>query len=116
MLGATILLYFSFVSLGNSGGLVPSISKAKESAHPVFSVIDEPSLLDIREKQEDAITDIDKGLIQFKNVIFNYPTREQLVLNNFNIEIPASSKIALVGHSGCGKTTITNLLLRFYDI
>ena len=50
VLASNLLLYFSFVSLGNTGGFVPSISKAKESAHPVFSIIDEPSLLDIRIK------------------------------------------------------------------
>ena len=56
------------------------------------------------------------GEIEFKNVTFNYPTRKHKVLNNFSIKIPAGKKIGLVGHSGCGKSTITNLLLRFYDI
>ena len=39
-----------------------------------------------------------------------------MVLDGLNMKIPAGAKIALVGHSGCGKSTITNLLLRFYDI
>ena len=55
-------------------------------------------------------------MIQFKHVTFNYPTRAAKVLDEFNMKIPAGSKIALVGHSGCGKSTITNLLLRFYDL
>ena len=38
-----------------------------------------------------------------------------MVLNNFKMKIPATKKIALVGHSGCGKSTITSLLLRMYD-
>ena len=55
-------------------------------------------------------------MIQFKEVSFKYPTRDQMVLDGMNLKIPAGAKIALVGHSGCGKSTITNLLLRFYDI
>ena len=56
------------------------------------------------------------GMIQFKEVSFKYPTRDQMVLDQMNLKIPAGAKIALVGHSGCGKSTITNLLLRFYDV
>ena len=55
-------------------------------------------------------------MIQFKEVSFKYPTRDQMVLDQMNLKIPAGAKIALVGHSGCGKSTITNLLLRFYDV
>lgn len=45
-----------------------------------------------------------------------YPSRKQKVLDSINMKIPATKKIALVGHSGCGKSTIANLLLRMYDI
>jgi len=47
-------------------------------------------------------------------VDFKYPSRTTKIFENFSMEIPATFKIALVGHSGCGKSTITNLLLRFY--
>lgn len=47
---------------------------------------------------------------------FHYPSRAKNVLNKFNMTIPANAKIALVGHSGCGKSTITNLILRFYEL
>jgi ABC-type multidrug transport system fused ATPase/permease subunit len=49
-------------------------------------------------------------------VSFKYPTRNLKVLDNFDMVIPENFKIALVGSSGCGKSTITNLVLRFYDI
>jgi ABC-type multidrug transport system fused ATPase/permease subunit len=50
-------------------------------------------------------------------VNFIYPSRpDALVLKSLNVKIPAFKKIALVGHSGCGKSTIANLLLRFYDV
>lgn len=49
-------------------------------------------------------------------MIFKYPSRTERVLSHFYMNIPANKKIALVGYSGCGKSTITNLLLRFYEI
>ena len=47
---------------------------------------------------------------------FHYPTRGMYVLKDFNMVIPSGKTVALVGHSGCGKSTITNLLLQFYNI
>lgn len=53
----------------------------------------------------------------FKNVAFQYPTRpEAMVLKNINFEIKAGDKIALAGHSGAGKSTIIQLLMRLYDL
>lgn len=51
----------------------------------------------------------------FRNVTFNYPTRKHKVLKAISFKVPAGTKVGLVGHSGCGKSTITNLLLRFYE-
>lgn len=57
------------------------------------------------------------GSVEFKSVKFTYPTRpHQTVLNDFNLEIPAGRIVALVGLSGSGKSTVTNLLERFYDV
>ncbi|KAG2668627.1 hypothetical protein I3760_14G000600 [Carya illinoinensis] len=59
----------------------------------------------------------DQGKIEFQNVIFNYPLRPEVtILNNFNLQIEAGSKVALVGPSGAGKSSILALLLRFYDL
>lgn len=57
-----------------------------------------------------------KGDITFKHVDFTYPTSEIPVLHNFSLHIPAGRKIALVGESGVGKSTISQLIPRFYDI
>lgn len=57
-----------------------------------------------------------KGDIEFKNVTFTYPTREQPALIDTSFSVPAGKTIALVGRSGSGKTTIASLLTRFYDI
>jgi ABC-type multidrug transport system fused ATPase/permease subunit len=54
------------------------------------------------------------GTIEFKNVSFKYPQREKIVLENLSFKVEGG-KIALVGHSGSGKSTIVQLLLRFYE-
>lgn len=57
-----------------------------------------------------------KGAIVLENVSFRYPSRPgALILNSINLQIEANTSVALVGHSGCGKSTIAALLLRFYD-
>lgn len=58
-----------------------------------------------------------KGKIEFKEVWFRYPTRkEEFVLKGLNITINPNESVALVGESGCGKSTFVNLLMRFYDV
>lgn len=61
-----------------------------------------------------ALQDI-KGQVEFKNVFFGYDS-EKLVINDFNAVISPKSNVAIVGPTGAGKTTIVNLLMRFYDI
>jgi ATP-binding cassette subfamily B (MDR/TAP) protein 1 len=57
------------------------------------------------------------GKLEFKDVWFRYPTRKQdFVLKGLNLTINPNEVIALVGESGCGKSTIVNLLMRFYDV
>jgi len=110
------LMFFTMMSIGSQAANVPSIGKAKAAAIPVFSIIDEPSTLDIRKPQGRTLTTVGNGRIEFIDCFFNYPSRAQKVMDKFNLEIPAGAKIALVGHSGCGKSTLTNILLRFYNI
>lgn len=58
-----------------------------------------------------------QGNIEFRNVWFRYPTRKtDFVLRGLNIKVDAGQSIALVGESGCGKSTFVNLLMRFYDV
>ncbi|MCV2525591.1 MAG: ATP-binding cassette domain-containing protein, partial [Candidatus Lightella neohaematopini] len=76
------------------------------------------SILDIKnEKNYPMIyTKNIEGNISFNNVTFTYPTNNNPSLYNINFNIPAGSKVALVGHSGAGKSTIAYLLTRFYNI
>ena len=59
-----------------------------------------------------------EGKIEFKNVSFYYPTdsSKKLVLDGINLNFESGKKIALIGQTGCGKTTIVNLIERFYDV
>lgn len=109
------IIFTSALGAGFAMSSVPNATEARESASVIFSMIDEKSEIDIREN-EGKVKKVSKGTIEFKNITFNYPSRKAKVLKNFSMTIPAGKKIGLVGHSGCGKSTITNLLLRFYDI
>jgi ABC-type multidrug transport system fused ATPase/permease subunit len=56
------------------------------------------------------------GIIEFKDVWFRYPTRkDEWIFKGLNLKINKNDNIAIVGESGCGKSTFTNLILRFYD-
>ncbi len=68
----------------------------------------------IKDKPGAKNLEIKNGEIEFKKVYFNYGKRK--IFENFSLKIPKNKKIALVGHSGCGKTTLIKLLYRFYDI
>ena len=69
---------------------------------------------EIKEKKNAEELKIKKAEIQFKNMGFKYGRRN--LFENFNLKIPKNKKYALVGHSGCGKTTLIKLLYRFYDV
>lgn len=108
------VLFTAALGTGTSLANAPSVSKAKEAAGTIFSIIDEKSEIDTRSTQ--GIKKITNGAIEFRNAEFKYPSRNTMVLNKLNLKIPATMKIALVGHSGCGKSTMASLLLRLYDL
>lgn len=74
--------------------------------------------IEMDEKNDKKPLDIEcvNGKVEFRNVWFRYPTRpEEFVLRGLSIEIEPGESVALVGESGCGKSTFINLLMRFYD-
>ncbi len=86
--------------------------KGMAACQTLFSILEQPV------EQDNGNVNIDKvkGNIIFKNVSFKYATRQDLALNNISFSVSAGKTVALVGKSGSGKTTIANLLTRFYDI
>ncbi len=87
------------------------IQTAIAGAERVFAIMDEP----LEDKSGKENMENTKGVISFNNVNFSYVEGKQ-VLKNFNFEVRAGHKIALVGATGSGKTTVVNLLMRFYDV
>ncbi|MFH1479155.1 MAG: ABC transporter ATP-binding protein [Candidatus Omnitrophota bacterium] len=71
--------------------------------------------VDVEESPDAKFIDFKNASIEFKNVSFGYEEGKD-VLENISFSVPPRSKIALIGHSGCGKTTILNLILRLYDV
>lgn len=87
------------------------IQTAMASAERIFAVMDEKG------ENKDGTADMTeaRGVITFKDVNFSYVEGKQ-VLYDFNLTVKAGSKVALVGATGSGKTTVVNLLMRFYDV
>ena len=97
--------------------LLHVIEKYQEGHTPLirfFEILDTKSNI----KENSSIENITKmhGKIEFKNAYFKYSDKENFVINDLNITINAGEHIALIGYSGSGKTTICNLLQRFYDL
>jgi ATP-binding cassette subfamily B protein len=71
---------------------------------------------DIKDKENAPKLKINKGHVEFRNIKFFYGKNRNFSFDNFNLKINKNEKVALVGHSGCGKTTLIKLLYRFYDV
>ena len=93
--------------------LFQNISRGIASWRRVSEILD--SQPELEDGTFDGNTDI-RGQIEFRNVSFAYPGSAQMVLKNINLTIRPGETIAVMGTTGCGKTTVVNLLMRFYDI
>ena len=110
-------IIFGITSLGQISPQMKSIVEGKIAGKSAYEVIDrQPKFLQDDPHAQIIQKDSVKGHIQFNNVVFRYPSRkEQTVLNNFSINFEAGKTTALVGSSGSGKSTIVQLIERFYD-
>ena len=109
-LAAMMLAYQPVRSLAT---LNIAINQSISASKRVLPLIDHKS--SIIEKSTDKDLKIDKANIEFKDVSFKYETKNDSILNSVNIKINGSKMTSLVGHSGAGKSTILNLIPRFYD-
>lgn len=110
----------SFLSYSNQytkpfneiSGVIAELQNAVTSAQRVFAVIDEPA--ESSDEGKEVMTECD-GSLELSRVNFSYVPENPLI-TDFNLTVRPGQKIAIVGPTGCGKTTVINLLLRFYDI
>ncbi len=93
-------------------GVITELQNAVACAKRVFDVIDEKA--ESSDENKIVLKECD-GTLNIENVSFSY-TPEKKLIESFSLNVEAGQKIAIVGPTGCGKTTIINLLLRFYDI
>jgi len=89
------------------------LAAARASSDRVFEILDHP--LEIESPAEPKTFPPGVPAVSYHNVSYGYPDRPP-VLDNFSLDLPAGKVTALVGHTGAGKTTLANLLLRYYDV
>lgn len=109
----------SFLSYANQytkpfneiSGVVTELQNALACAQRVFDLLSEPEMT----KDGEKLPEKKRGEVVFNDVSFSY-TQEKKLIENFNLKVIPGKKIAIVGPTGCGKTTLINLLMRFYDV
>ncbi|XP_040500235.1 phosphatidylcholine translocator ABCB4 isoform X3 [Ursus maritimus] len=108
-------IVFGAVALGHASSFAPDYAKAKLSAAHLFMLLERQPLIDSY-SEEGLRPDKFEGNVTFNEVVFNYPTRPDIpVLQGLSLEVKKGQTLALVGSSGCGKSTVVQLLERFYD-
>jgi len=115
------------------GFVLIQTQRAAASSLRIYEILDEePSIVDRPGAREPALSSPDLGRVEFRNVVFDYPSTSRLsgdstssttsseqpasVLNGFNLVIEPGETVAIVGRTGCGKSTVARLLPRFYDV
>tara|TARA_B000000565_G_scaffold132743_1_gene100400 strand:+ start:286 stop:2025 length:1740 start_codon:yes stop_codon:yes gene_type:complete len=109
-LAAMMLAYQPVRSLAT---LNISIQQGISGAKRVLPIIDD--VPQVKEKINAESLNINEGAISFENICFKYPNTEKEILKSINLNFSGGKMTALVGHSGAGKSTILNLIPRFYD-
>ncbi|NXS93696.1 MDR1 protein, partial [Jacana jacana] len=106
---------FAAMNVGQSASLAPDYGKARMSAQRIFQLLDRKPLIDSYSEKGEKLSNFE-GNIEFRNIHFVYPMRPEVqVLQGLNVKINRGQTLALVGSSGCGKSTSIQLLERFYD-
>ena len=93
-----------------------SLQSTAAASERVFEFLDEEEMKNESSLKEYLPLPKAKGNIEFKNVVFKYDGNEKPTIHNFNAKVKSGQKVAIVGPTGAGKTTMVNLLMKFYDI
>eukprot|EP01135_Chromosphaera_perkinsii_P011481 Nk52_evm6s2415 gene=Nk52_evmTU6s2415 len=117
--GDVVTAFFAIIiaseAIGQAMPFMQTAGKGRSAAAKIFSIVDLKSSIDPFSEEGVRLESL-LGDIEFKEVSFSYPTRpDQVILDGFSLAVKEGTKIALVGHSGCGKSTVFSLLERFYD-
>nr|WP_185259802.1 ABC transporter ATP-binding protein [Anaerocolumna chitinilytica] len=99
--------------INEAANIVSELQSAAAAAERVFKILDEES--EVADSPQAKELTVEKGKVQLNNVTFGY-LKDRIILQNLNMEAKEGNLIAIVGPTGAGKTTIINLLMRFYDI
>ena len=94
-------------------GVVTELQNALACAGRIFELIDEEP--QIPDAEDALVLEQAEGNVKLQDVCFGYVPEKQLI-KNFNLEVKPGQRVAIVGPTGCGKTTVINLLMRFYDV
>ncbi|KAG7475856.1 multidrug resistance protein 1-like [Solea senegalensis] len=118
-IGSVLTVFFVVLigvfTMGQSSANIQTFASARGAAHKVYSIIDQRPIIDSY-SEEGFKPDFIRGNIEFNNIHFSYPSRPDVkVLDNMSLSVDSGQTIALVGSSGCGKSTTIQLLQRFYD-
>lgn len=116
----SFIMYTTLIggSIAGLGDLYGQIQKAVGASERILAILDEQSeTISVPSSKPELLTQTIQGSIRFDDVSFFYPSRPDItVLNAISFSVRAGEKIALVGHSGAGKSTIAQLILRYYSV
>jgi ATP-binding cassette, subfamily B, bacterial len=132
----TFIIYTGFIggSVGGLGDMYAQIQKTVGASERILEILDEKSEVSVESnevvsRKSEVVSSINlnvvekpkienrKSKIEYKNVAFSYPSRPDMeVLRNINLEVKSGEKVGLVGYSGAGKSTIVQLLMRYYKL
>lgn len=109
-------IVFAAMTTGNNSQFMPDVASSKNSAANLFEILDSQDEWQMQEEEKSKMLTKGgtQGKIEVRNVTFKYPSRSNYTFRNLSFNIEPGTKVALVGSSGCGKSTIMQMLLRFY--
>ncbi|XP_036036406.1 ATP-dependent translocase ABCB1 [Onychomys torridus] len=118
-IGQVLTVFFSVLigafSVGQASPNIEAFANARGAAYEIFKIIDNKPSIDSFSTSGHKPDNI-KGNLEFKNIHFSYPSRKEVqILKGLNLKVQSGQTVALVGNSGCGKSTTVQLLQRLYD-